>query len=192
MTFVIPLSIATRIYTLPASTLRLIEPPDPMAQAALGPFLPTLLLGMNGGAPDTPLGSLAFDRNEDGDADDATVTHLPVGRREGGLVVFEGFDLAVSVVGAAGSFGSLVLRSSTLSIELATTVIPDDTVVSCRLRTSVATEELIDLVVGTGVFERDGVVVILADIFGFDPAALPELVTVEFSLEGSLTARVDE
>jgi hypothetical protein len=192
LTIEVPLSIATRIYTMPASTLRLIEPQDMVAEAALRPFLPTLQLGMNGGADAAPLGSLAFDRDEDGEADDGTVTHLPVGLREGGLVVFEGFDLAVSVAGDSGAFGSLLLRSSRLAIELATTVVPDDTVVSCRLRTSVATEDLIAVVVGTGVFDRDGVIAILADIFDFDPASLPELVMVEFSVEGSLTASLDE
>jgi hypothetical protein len=187
---VLPLSVATDIYALPSSTFHLVDPADPIAEAALAPFLPPLQLGFNGGEAGAPLASLAFDRDDDGEADFGSVLHLPAGLRDGQHVTFEGFGITVPVESASGRFGTIFLQGCVLGFDLATTAETDDTIADGTLRASVATEELIALVVSTGVFERDGVVSILASIFGFDPSSIPEIVTVVLSLEGTLLSRL--
>lgn len=189
----LPLSVATHIYSMPSAQFHLVEPDDAFAEIALRPFLPNLQLGLNGGTPaeSAPLASLAFDRDLDGLADWGTVIHLPEGMRAGDHLIFENFDVTVPVESSSGRFGTIFLRDALLEFDLTETDAPLDTLTNGRLHTSVRTEELIGLVVATGVFEREGTISLLADIFGFDPADVPEHVEVELSLEGPLIASVE-
>ena len=152
------------------------------------PKRPTLHLGWNGDDLAALPASLAFDRDGDGEADHGTVLHLPPGTRDGDHVRFSGFAITVPVESASGRFGTLFLQDVLLEMDFTTATEPGDTVEAGTLRASVAVDELIALLATTGVLEREDIIMILGDIFGFDGADPPGLVTVELAIAGERIA----
>jgi hypothetical protein len=187
----LPVSAATALFTLPAESFDLIEPADATAEMVLRPFFPTLQLGFNGGSAEAPEASLGFDRDQDGVVEHGTVVFLPPGERTGDHFTFSGFGLTVPVESASGRLGTIYLQQAVLEFDLAGTATDEDTLSSGTLRTSVRLEELVALIVSTGVLEREGVISILASIFGFEPIDPPDLVQVTLALEGTLLRRIE-
>lgn len=184
------LSVANEIYGVPAKNISVTVPDNAVVDLTLRAFLPSLLLGRNNEDPAAPVYSLGLDRDGDGDTDPGTVLHLPAGSRVADLVSVPGIELRLPVESASGSLGAITVRDGTLTFRLATTTALDDTLTEGVLNGDILTEELVNLLVGSGVLEADGAVDLLAGIFGFDPNAPPERLAVELSLFGGLIERL--
>jgi hypothetical protein len=186
----VPISVATEIFTIPADNIHVTVPNNPIADNALRAFLPTLLFGVNLDDPASFVLSIGLDIDQDGETDSGTVLHLPPGTKDNSEhVLVQGFTLKIPVTTSTGSLGSLFLQNAVLNYDLTTTTTTGDTLTNGRLGGAIQTDELVGLLVNSGVIEPDGALDILASVFTFDPQSPPAFLIVELSFNGTRTAQ---
>ncbi|MEM6289941.1 MAG: hypothetical protein AAGA54_01710 [Myxococcota bacterium] len=162
----------------PASGVTLLEPEDPLAQAALAFVFPALRWGW---LPDEPGLAVGSDPNGDGVIayDDLVLARLASGDASG--FTTEPVGLTIPVERSGGTSLQVRLVDATLEGSVVRGALADPVVISGQIRV----DDLVVAMIEVGGFDEAGALSTLAGILGFDPADPPATVPFrgEFEIE---------